>query len=416
MARLYLPILMIIALGYPGLTSLVIFANGNASSLNLWFRIIEVALLAVLMLANARRFRNANAALWPVIIFLSIYGVRLLYDVLILDILMIFQTPFYVLGYFFGLTFLPILAIFLIFKASDMHSLGRWLICILALTNVALLIYALSRGGQIGVGMFSVRVEEVGKIEGTALLGPLWFGLCGAGLGATIVGYLLSDNRLTNVRRAALLVLFLICIANVLFSASRGPLIGFVIAFLCIFAKFLSERSASSKGRTRQGCLVVLAVLGCIAWVVSSAEGDVFLVERFTKMFNDRQVGNLELRDLIIAAAWNDFLSAPIFGRSYVVSLDNSSAHNILLDSLVSTGLLGTSFLTLILWRTASSIWTLLGGMYGSAGVAFAMMTIVVSVMTMTSGSISQSPDFWIFSALVIATAASGTQQKPSNR
>lgn len=412
MNQLYLPVLMMIAFGYPGLTSLILLTGGNASNFNLWLRVIEVALLAVLMLANARRFRTVNSALWPVILFLSIYAVRLLYDVLILDILMIFQTPLYAVGYFFGLTFLPILAIFLFFKAPDMRALARWLICVLAFTNVVLLIYAFSRGGQVGVGIFSGRIEEGGNIEGTALLGPLWFGLCGAGLGAVIVGYLAFSVRLANTLRATALVLFLICIANVFFSASRGPVIAFFAALLCLVVKLLIARRSGGPRKSVQVWLAIIGIVGCITWVAYSVEGDVFLFERFTKMFNDRQMGNLEVRDYIRMAAWNDFLSAPIFGRSYVVSFDNASAHNIALDSLVSTGLFGTMFLVLALWRTATSVWDLLGGMWGAEGVALGMITIVVSVLAMTSGSIGQSPDFWIFSALVIVAAASSKPQK----
>lgn len=414
MTKLYLPILILIALGYPGLTSLLLITGVNPGSLNLWLRIIEVALLTTLMLANANRFRKPNIALWPVILFLSIYAVRLFYDVIILEILMIYQTPLYALGYFFGLTFLPILAIFLVFKASDLRALVRWLIFVLALSNIALLIYALSRGGQIGVSMFSGRIQESGYAEGTALLGPLWFGLCGAGLAAVIVAYLAFSARQASTVRAAAFILLLICIANVLFSASRGPVLAFFVALLCLITKLLGLNGSGGQTRRRQGWLVILAMAGCIAWVALNVQGDVFLIDRITNMFYDRQDGNLEARDYIINAAWKDFISAPIFGRSYVVSLENSMAHNILLDSMISTGLFGTVFFVLTLWRLAISVWALLSGSLGVEGIALAMMTIIVIVMSMTSGSIGQSPEFWIFSALSIVAAASVMAQKPA--
>jgi O-antigen ligase len=97
-----------------------------------------------------------------------------------------------------------------------------------------------------------------------------------------------------------------------------------------------------------------------------------------------------------------------------VVSHENASAHNLVLDSLISTGVFGTVFFLAALWKTGTSIWALLDGKRGAAGVALAMMTIVVSVMAMTSGSIGQSPEFWIFSSLVIVVAASDARPKPS--
>jgi hypothetical protein len=417
MRQLYLPVLILIALGYPGLTSLVLLTGGTAGNLNLWVRIAEAGLLAALLLATPRRVRIANAALWPVIVFLAIYGIRLLYDVVILNILMFSQTPLYALGYFFALTFLPLLAVFFLFKEPDMRLLLRWIVYVLVATNITLLIYALLRGSESGSGLFSGRIEERGEVEGTAVLGPLWFGLCGAGLGAVIVGYLASSAKQTNTLRIAALILILVCLANVLFSASRGPLVAFLVAFLFLVIKLLGVgKFGGKKGARWQGWLLVLSVVGCISWALLSVEGDVFLFDRFTKMLNDRQTGILEERDLIRIAAWNDFLSAPLFGRSYVVSHENASAHNIVLDSLISTGVVGTAFFALGLWRTGASVWALLGGMRGPEGVALAMFTIVVSVMAMTSGSIGQSPEFWIFSALVIVAAASATPLKPAMR
>jgi hypothetical protein len=415
MRQQYIPVLLLIALGYPAFTAFMLLTGADAGTYNIWIRSIETLIIAFLLLATTRRVRSANVALWPVVLFLTIYAVRLFYDVVILDILMIFQTPLYALGYFVGLTFLPVLAILALFKEPDLRALNGWLVAVLAVSNILLLFYALSRGVQGDAGIFSGRIEERGDIEGTAVLGPLWFGFCGAALGAVLVGLQASVVKSSNAVRIAGLALSMICIANVLFSASRGPVVAFLFAFLCLLLKLLGGGKFAGKRGSRWGAwATVLAVAGSIAWVLSNLQGDIFLFDRFTMMFNDRQAGILEERDYIRIAGWNDFLSSPLFGRSYVVSHENASAHNLVLDSLISTGVFGTVFFLAALWKTGTSIWALLDGKRGAAGVALAMMTIVVSVMAMTSGSIGQSPEFWIFSSLVIVVAASDARPKPS--
>jgi len=177
--------------------------------------------------------------------------------------------------------------------------------------------------------------------------------------------------------------------------------------------KFQGVKKVVSRGKAWMSALGVVAIAIVL---IASSDGNVFLVERFVSLFADRLAsggsGGFEERDIVFAVAWRDFLSAPVFGSSYVVSYANSSPHNVILEALIATGIAGSLILFFALIRAFMGIRRLIGGQHGVEGVSLALATICSLVVGLTSSSIGQSPALWILVALVTVMGRKETSPK----
>jgi O-antigen ligase len=414
--RLYVLLLVFVALSYAATTVLFLAVGAPVSTLNQATKAGLVALGLLLLLAFAARPVAIHRRLLPLLMFFAVYGFRLLYDIVVDGILMPFQTPLYALGYFFGLTLLPILVLAIAYRPSDDRAFFRLTLGFLVLCNVALFLHSALLSELSAEGLFSRRIEVVGEVEGTAVLNPLIFGTVGAMLAAMLVGVFATAQRVRARWLVIGAVLFVIAIANVLFSASRGPALAFFAALMLLLLALCRQplRRASAVLQARTWWLL-LALLGASAVVVLTQSEALLLAERLFSLFAERRGSGGEERDLIYNAVWLDFLSSPVFGRSWVVSFESQSPHNVVLEALMATGLVGFVLLAWALGLAVAGIWQLVDGAAGPFGVGLGLATTCLLVLGFTSSSIGQTPELWIYLALVTVMPTRRAQPQPAS-
>lgn len=416
MRKLHAIVLSFIAFGYVAITPALLLISSLGREVNYIIRLVEVFLVIIIFPASGRNVRFINNSLVPLILFYLIYGTRLLNDILIDNIILYLHTPLYDLGYFFGLTLLPVISIALLSKADDAPLFHKSIFMLLSVANIFLLLYALMRGELAQGGAFSGRLEEKSEIEGVSVLGPIWFGIAGATLMSMLFGLYSSRRHLSRFHLVGGATLAGVCAANILFGASRGPVLALILSIVLFL---FSPRNAKGRleqfvSRHRMWAALIIGTVG-VSILITSTDGNIFLFERIMDMYSDRTLGAVEARDLIYAAAWEDFLSSPILGKSYVVSFENSLAHNLILETLMSTGLIGAVFLFWAIIRAFRAIARLLNGARGAEGVSLALATICQFVAGFTSSSIGQSPELGILLALVtIVGEKNSTSQGPA--
>lgn len=418
--QFYVMVLPIVCFGYSITTVLMIWLGAPIGEANFLIKAILFALSGLSVLLTLPNARKASAALIPLWLFLACYAVRLIYDVSGRGILFGAQTPLYVYGYFFGLTVLPIIALNLGFTRLDTDRIFRWIFAVVVVANVVLFIYSLTAPVFNADDAFAGRMEVAGQDEGTAVLNPLTFGMMGAMLGAMSIGVLTTAERLRMSALAGFALALALSFSNILFSASRGPFLAF--ALVVVVTAILLTRSTFVRNslRIRQTTWVFLAaIVGVVIYLALFSGKNIFLFERFLMMFENRTGGVLEERDFIRDVAWQDFLSSPIIGSSYAVSVDNASPHNVILESLMATGLIGTGLLGLTMLVFGTGLWRVLRGDQGASAYCLGLATLCLVTMAMTSYSIGQSPDLWIFIALITLIAFSPETRQgdvPPNR
>lgn len=388
--------IVLLLFSYPLTTVLLLQLDMRTSTNSAIVKGVVVATFLAALIFQQRSLQSLRVAA-PLLVLFALYGIRLIYDVLLLDIVYVFQSKFYTLSYFFGLTLLPTVVAALCLPHENVERLHKWMFVAAIMTNAALTYLVFSTGGLIDDTAFTGRFEIEGELEGTTVLNPILVGLMGAVLIAFTMGRLAVIVSASPFQQAYHGVLIVLGGVNLLLGASRGPAVAFMATFL-ITLYFLARSHLATKGLRFRRSLWLYAVLlvGALSYLVMLDALSIQLFDRLALMFDDQAGRPIEERNFIYAEAWNDFLSSPIAGFSYMTTT-GYSPHNIILGTLMATGLVGCVFLVFALFRAARGTFNMLRGSAGPWGFSIALAAICFFVLGMTSGSVGQFPEFWIF-------------------
>lgn len=360
------------------------------------------ALFAFTILLASREDMKRSLWGWPIIIFLAVYSIRLIYDVFARGLLFLMQDRFYIISYFFGLTLVPVVAILLHMRRSMVRDLHNWLLAAVIIANILLTLYFVAGGVVQDETQFSGRAQVAVEGEGTAVINPITVSLMGVYLFVMALGRLLTVRTDPWWMQAGLGALTLYSVSNILIGGSRGPLLALGV---CIAATgFLSFRGTlSNETHVRRGMFAyLLAGLVVAAGYVITVGRDLYIYRRFAEMFQDRAMGGREERDYLLMEAWDSFLRSPFIGESYVLQ-NGGYPHNFIAESLMATGLAGTVFLIIAMVYVVTGIWRILNGRAGPYGISIALLAISYMVAGLVSGAIGQYPDLWAFMAIMTA-------------
>lgn len=394
--QFYVIALMLICFSYPITTVWLIELGAPVSQVNLVIKagILFLFLLSLLVVLSHQP--RLPRVVLPLLVFLALYGVRLLYDVMILDILMVFQTRTYVFGYFFGLTLVPVVVIALALRPMDITAIHRWTFYFLIAANVSLILYTYLRGPIVAETAFAGRLQEDGVLESTALLNPILVGAVGAMLAVFAIGRLATFGRMSVGTQVFHLVCVFMGGINVLLGASRGPAVALLASIVLVFAGSLGKVGRGTRLQPRTWIYVGLFVIG-FSTLVATDVIKLQLIERFELMFDPTYKPEGEERRVIYAMAWSDFLSSPFVGSSYVVRQGAYSPHNILLEALMATGAFGGMAFIAAMALMCRGLWKLIRGFAGPLGVSIGLVATCFFILSMTSGSITGNPEFWAY-------------------
>lgn len=195
--------------------------------------------------------------------------------------------------------------------------------------------------------------------------------------------------------------LFLSCFL-LLSTAARGAIIftTLTLLFTIIYRKF--------EFKINYWYVVSIVFLAGITNYVASLffknnfEGDNILLYRISHVASeDSNITRLK----IVKDAFNQFLEHPFFGSHFLVIKSKMYAHNIILDSLISVGLIGSLLLIPIFFLFFKQL------MNKSLHLFLATLGIFYFLNILTSGAFYNSPEFWIIFVLII-NYKTNTQEK----
>jgi O-antigen ligase len=129
---------------------------------------------------------------------------------------------------------------------------------------------------------------------------------------------------------------------------------------------------------------------------------DFYLFYRIGEFFNRRAGGQKEIRDFEWESAINQFLSHPVLGDKYITDYDMYYPHNIYLEVLMSSGVIGGFLfftgLMLVLVKILKVI-----RLQQQYLLPFCIVLVLVMFFRLTSGALYMSPDFWVMIGLIAA-------------
>ena len=347
----------------------------------------------------------------PLLYFFFFYSLRLIYDIGWLNIPMLGYSSSYVYSYYFGATLLPCLAIILSSSLINVKQILKFTAIFLIFANIAHTYQVLVKQGLTEVLANRAQFTNDSDLEFSGfLINPIIVGYFGALLSLFSIASIITQNSMKFSYKILFSVLFVYGFGNIILGASRGPLFTFAILLIFILAYYIKHNSSIAKSILSLSVVFMISAVLISIYVVPYFENNtIFLFDRLETFSDNLNTGEKEYRNYAYAAAINDFLESPIYGYQYVGTFDSFYPHNIIIEVLMSVGVIGgfcflgafRNFLRgiLFIWRKSSE----------QAKLPLILVCITSTMLSLTSGSIMASPDFWVLFTFLILLA------RPSN-
>lgn len=313
--------------GYYAILILVSNYLSNEMSRSVTIPIRFIILLSIIYLYVKTRVKNKKNKSIKYFTFFSIaYLIRIFIEYLKYDALYMSETMF--LFYFLSFVVIPLYLISNTnFSLKDYRIIFNTII--IGSVSVAILTYFFY--GNL-IGEVTRISQEIGKEEN--YISPLALSYTSVlGIG-TAISYILT-NKLNNIRLFILLFSIILCFIPFFLGASRGSVFA---ALIPLFLYFIT-----AKGLTKKIKFVFIVLVFLSLVVLATKYFGVGVFDRFTNISRDIEMGSTSAIRLMI---WKDgirqFLENPLFGNSLQSELVHHHPHNILIESLMSTGIIGS--------------------------------------------------------------------------
>lgn len=394
--------------GYP-IQTMIPFAFGIDSSVtNIGFRILFLIISLVLIIQSPKSSNDKINLGWlSFIIFWIIYGIRLVFDLEIQNLVFLEQSSFYVYSFAFGVCLIPSVAVYLNAHYIDHNTSLRMMFTVLFLSNLFLAYILLSSNNwslsQLLVSRIWVEIETNGQTK--SIVNPITIGFFGEVLAIVSIYILAFSVFIENKLKIILILSTLLGIINLLIGASRGPVLFFLVLLVFIF--YIVQRKKRRGGIISLkflflSILVSLLVISIGIIAVNSEEIEIF--NRITQTVESRETGGKEERDYEWESAWRQFKKNPILGDAFITDYDHSYSHNLFLDVIMSTGFIGLFFFVRVLYAVLLVCRRIISNIeFQGSLLVYIIIFIAHFLSGMTSGGLFMSNGFWMLSALLLS-------------
>jgi O-antigen ligase len=289
-----------------------------------------------------------------------------------------------------GACFLPSL-VFLETPSAATLDLARRGIEVLGAIAMLLILY---------LGLKGVFDGRILRRLATAVLNPISVGHLGVSVFIVALCGLAGSSLLAKVVRWLIMITSVVVIVA---SASRGPILAaLLVALVYSFSRRNRRRLAPGVLLLRLGLLA--AGVGVVVAAVNYLEegGYISLVGRLADTLQDEASQD---RIALALGAWTQFTEHPFLGSSFVELTYYAYPHNIFLESLMATGVVGTALLLAYLGATTLAAMRIVAASPSVAWIG--LICLQYFVHGVVSASLYLDGAFWAygFGALVVAEA-----------
>ena len=400
----------ILCFGYTLQVSIPFLLGINTNSFNIIARAIYLGVSLIIIFLTF--FKTQNRIKLPTgavyfILFWILYSLRLLYDLEILDLGYMDQDKYYVYSFAFGSCFVPSLAV--IFNKSiisiDRLNLNTWYL--LLISNIFLLLSLLyTYDGNI-VLILATRAQLMinkGTLSEISIINPITVSYTGEIVAVQGICFLmLGFDKLYKLKKIIIYVGIFLGICNLILGASRGPMLAFVLlVFIIVYFRIRREPNVAVF-INKLGIFLIILIVVISGYLIPKLNSQNIELESFNRLisFKESREENIkEVRDFEIASAWQQFLDNPIVGDRFTNRYDDTYPHNLILDILMSTGVIGfILFIMLYFFVIKKNNDLLVNKSY------IPVFTLFISIIFsgMLSGSLFQGIAPWIFSVLILS-------------
>lgn len=359
-------------IGYSVVGLIASIAGLDATWTSIPFRLLVIALALALALVPLSVLRPVpwSSYVW-LFAFWGLYLIRLGWD-LYREV----DGADYALIYFTGTALAPALA--LCVARLDWVSTAKWIVFVGALcASLALATVFL----ELDVGLS--HDVTAGRLA-YARLNPIILGHTAV---TTVVAIMcLMQLRLGWFRTLVYFAVAVMSITYMVLSGARGPVVALAVCSM-VFA-----------WKTRRW-LWFLILGGLAAALFYHEDTEMILATRLLALASEDLDTSALHRLSVIGNALDQFQESPIFGNAYIEPIEQIYPHNLFIEALMATGVIGTFVLIMLLWRAfRRSLHLMRDGVY-----LFPLLLLQWFIAAQFSGAIWSFPQLWILLPIVLS-------------
>tara|TARA_B110000971_G_C19999696_1_gene496168 strand:+ start:319 stop:1491 length:1173 start_codon:yes stop_codon:yes gene_type:complete len=327
-------IFLVFALWNYEISTLLMYFFEGSSYMSHVIRITTVMIGLFLIFYQGRRLKYPSIFELALLIFLAIYLLRILIDTYYFNLDASVGNSKYILIHIFS-NLIPVLFFaFIPYQRSDLRQFLTYTMNLITLVISVAIISGLSDY------LISLALNSHGSNRlTTTKISPIQLGH----YGVTLFMLLYVSRNMDKVKRFLRIGMYAISLVAIVLGNSKGPVVALCIVI--IIDRF--RRSNSSVEFIKN--LVFIAMFAILSWFTLRIGFGIDLLDRFygiTKSTDTSTISRLQSYREAIQL----FIESPLIGSQFITS-SGGYPHNIILEALMSTGLIGTGLLIYVLYQ-----------------------------------------------------------------
>lgn len=334
------------------------------------------------------------------LLFLFFYSLRLIWDLFIISIYTE-HSKFEICSFYIGNILFPVFTVLFTFKFCSKQKIILKSFLLLIVDNLLILIFYFHQiNWNFSPEILMERAAIKGMSDEILLINPISFGIYGGYLILTSTTFLLFFKSL--VPKTISFLFFGLGLINLILSTSRGPFLFTLIGVILLLILYVSFSKKSYK-LWRKAILLIAISSTLIVLLFTELEKaglDIGIIQRAVNTKESIQSGEKEGRNDLYSEGINMFLDSPVFGKQLVLQSTASYPHNIFIEVMMSTGIIGFSlyFITIICFFIR-----LMKFKNHSLNFIFFLAVFFLAFgISQTTGNIYQSVECWLLMALIL--------------
>ena len=382
-----------LAYSYPICLAVSCFTMLDSQDISIFFRASFVFFSIQLIIGALSQKKGLKIKLGNKLLmfFLFIYSFRLLYDIFYLKI--IFKDDlFYILSYAFGNCILPFIAISLTAKYIELKAMVKYVFYFVLLSSLSILVLIADNLETNIILLLTSRID-------LETLSAITISYIGGTLLVLSIALLLNEHI---KKRLILIIGITLGLFLLLLGASKGPLLFSILVLIILIIVHFRNIGLTWKA-LRLSVLVFITISSLIVYLIPYlSSNDFAMIARVESFIENRESGQDEVRDFIFNSAWNQFLDNPILGDSYLEKTTKWYPHNLMLEVLMATGIIGFLFFMSSIIVTIKRIHIMSGIRKNRYNYVYLVCFLLMFFLTQTSGGLFTSVELWALWPIIL--------------
>jgi len=237
-------------------------------------------------------------------------------------------------------------------------------------------------------------------------LNAITLSLVGATLGILSIAQILL-KKIKGIPLILSIIGLIIGLFTLLLGASRGPTLTFILTFIFVFYIFVKKnifkrKNIINKIKVGLALFVLAGILIPLAYLNrETLSENIMIVSRLETFFSESISNKNDTRNILFRDAWDQFLSNPILGNHYIEMNSGHYPHNVYVEVLMATGVVGAIFYYIPLFWIGVNLIQIMRKKCFQIVVLY-LVLMVYLLLQFTSGNLFLN-NIWAFFILLLA-------------